>query len=436
MTAMPRLHGQRGSSMNPDNNNQGQEQSPQRQPSGSHVPMRDHQRIRLEAVSKRWGDTAAVDAIGFDVAPGEFVILLGPSGCGKSTTLRMIAGLEQATAGRIEIGGRDVTHLPPGDRGISMVFQSYALFPHLSVADNIVFGLRSRKVPKAERRERLARVAQLVDLEAYLERKPAQLSGGQRQRVALARAIISEHPICLMDEPLSNLDARLRGEMRREIKALQQRLGMTVIYVTHDQVEAMSMGDRVILMQDGRIVQDATPSELYERPASAFAAGFIGSPAMNLVTLSAAADGAVIDGEPHCSVAPHEAKGHWLGLRPEEIRLLPADAPGVPAEVIDAEYLGADSIVRLKVGSQQLRARLDGRPSLAAGSPCRLQWRRETAHFFDASDGQRLAITGHDLAAPPGRHRFEPGLAGASTQDREARASSYPAGNDSSGVKR
>ena len=442
MTAMPCLNRQRGRSMNPDNNNQGQppEPSPRHQPAGQQGGSRERQRIRLEAVSKRWGDTVAVDAIGFDVTPGEFVILLGPSGCGKSTTLRMIAGLEQASAGRIHIGERDVTHLPPGDRGISMVFQSYALFPHLSVADNIVFGLRSRKVPKAERRERLARVAQLVDLEAYLERKPAQLSGGQRQRVALARAIISEHPICLMDEPLSNLDARLRGEMRREIKALQQRLGMTVIYVTHDQVEAMSMGDRVILMQGGRIVQDGTPDELYERPATAFAAGFIGSPAMNLVTLAAAADGAVIDGEPHCSVAAHEAKGHWLGVRPEDIRLLPADAPGVPAEVIDTEYLGADSIVSLKVGNHQLRARLEGRPVLTAGSACCLQWRREAAHFFDAGSGRRLTIAGLDLAAPSGRHRFASGGAGATAamavQDGEARASSNHAGNDSSGVNR
>ncbi|QTP56136.1 ABC transporter ATP-binding protein [Billgrantia sulfidoxydans] len=433
--------------MNPDNNNPGRSQgrNPSSPPAGQHDGSQERQRIRLEAVSKRWAETTAVDGIGFDVAPGEFVILLGPSGCGKSTTLRMIAGLEQASAGRIHIGERDVTHLPPGDRGLSMVFQSYALFPHLSVADNIVFGLRSRKVPKAERRERLARVAQLVDLEAYLERKPAQLSGGQRQRVALARAIISEHPICLMDEPLSNLDARLRGEMRREIKALQQRLGMTVIYVTHDQVEAMSMGDRVILMHDGRIVQDGTPSELYDRPASAFAAGFIGSPAMNLVTLAAAADGAVIEGEPHCSVASHDAKGHWLGVRPEDIRVRPVDAPGVPAEVIDAEYLGADSIVRLRVGSQQLRARLDGKPSVAAGSACRLQWRREAAHFFDAGDGRRLAIAGHDLSAPPGRHRFEAHSPPSSSvqdavaptvQDREARASSNPAGNDSPGVNR
>ncbi|KAA0012837.1 ABC transporter ATP-binding protein [Billgrantia pellis] len=422
--------------MNPDNNH----------PDNSAPPgapnvdsgLRGSQRIRLEGVSKRWGDTTAVDGIGFDVTPGEFVILLGPSGCGKSTTLRMIAGLEPASAGRIHIGERDVTYLPPGDRGISMVFQSYALFPHLSVADNIVFGLRSRKVPKAERRERLARVAELVDLTAYLERKPAQLSGGQRQRVALARAIVSEHPICLMDEPLSNLDARLRGEMRREIKALQQRLGMTVIYVTHDQVEAMSMGDRVILMQAGRIVQDGTPSELYECPASAFAASFIGSPAMNLVPLSAAADGAVIDGEPHCSVAPHEAKGHWLGVRPEDIRLLPADAPGVPAEMLDAEYLGADSIVRLRVGRQELRARLGGRPQREPGQACRLQWSRDAAHFFAADEaGRRLAIVGHDLGAPPGRHRFAPAVGrAAEMQDGGASASSSHVGNDSPGVNR
>ncbi|MFY0989878.1 ABC transporter ATP-binding protein [Halomonas sp. C05BenzN] len=396
-----------------------------------HDDRNKDKRIRLEAVSKVWSGQAAVDRISFEVSPGEFVILLGPSGCGKSTTLRMIAGLEQASAGRIHIGERDVTHLPPGDRGISMVFQSYALFPHLDVADNIVFGLRSRKVPRAEREERLDRVARLVDLEAYLDRKPAQLSGGQRQRVALARAIISEHPICLMDEPLSNLDARLRGEMRREIKALQQRLGMTVIYVTHDQVEAMSMGDRVILMQAGSIVQDATPGALYDRPASSFAASFIGSPAMNLVALSAAADGAVIDGEPHCSIAPHEAKGHLLGVRPEAIAILPAEAPGVPAEVIDAEYLGADSILRLKVGNQELRARVDGVPAFAARAPCRLQWPPSAAHFFSAGDGQRLALQGYDLATAPGRRVQQHPV-----HRNEAPTSPTPAGNDTPGVKR
>ncbi|QJQ95932.1 MULTISPECIES: ABC transporter ATP-binding protein [Halomonadaceae] len=357
-------------------------------------------RIRLENVTRHWHGVAAVDGVSFDVAPGEFVILLGPSGCGKSTTLRMIAGLEQATSGRIQMGGRDVTALPPGDRGLSMVFQSYALFPHLSVADNIVFGLRSRGVPKAERRDRLARVASLVDLNAYLDRKPAQLSGGQRQRVALARAIISEHPICLMDEPLSNLDARLRGEMRREIRALQQRLGMTVIYVTHDQVEAMSMGDRVILMRAGRIVQQGTPAELYRRPVTAFVASFIGSPAMNLVTLAAGEGGAVIEGEPGCLVAPSEAAGCRLGVRPEDIRVVAPGEPGVPAEIIDEEYLGADTILRMKVGTQELRARLSGIRPAGGGRHCCLQWRASAAHLFSASDDRRRDdLHGIDLMA-------------------------------------
>ncbi|MGM0692619.1 MAG: ABC transporter ATP-binding protein [Pseudomonadota bacterium] len=359
----------------------------------------DDKRIRLEAVTKRWEGAPAVDGLSFAVSPGQFVILLGPSGCGKSTTLRMVAGLEQATSGSIHIGERDVTRLPPGDRGISMVFQSYALFPHLSVADNIVFGLRSRKVPRPERRERLDRVARLVDLEDYLDRKPAQLSGGQRQRVALARAIISEHPICLMDEPLSNLDARLRGEMRREIKALQERLGMTVIYVTHDQVEAMSMGDRVILMQDGRIVQDGSPDTLYDRPASAFAASFIGSPAMNLVRLAAGADGAIIEDEPRVPIADHAAVGGLLGIRPEQVRVLPEDATGVPARVLDEEYLGADTILRLAVGSQVMRARLAGKPPVTAGSPCRLSWPLDISHLFDAEGRRRDDLTRFPIAA-------------------------------------
>lgn len=345
-------------------------------------------RIRLERVTKRWGATAAVDEISFEVTPGQFVILLGPSGCGKSTTLRMIAGLEEASNGQIHIGERDVTRLPPGDRGLSMVFQSYALFPHLSVADNIVFGLRSRKVPKAEQRERLAKVAELVDLTDYLNRKPAQLSGGQRQRVALARSIISEHPICLMDEPLSNLDARLRSDMRREIKALQSRLNMTVIYVTHDQVEAMSMGDRVILMQHGRIVQDDTPDALYNQPASAFAASFIGSPAMNLLPLVKGDQGAVIDGEPTTTVAPLEAAGGQLGIRPEDIELRPASEPGVPATVLSEEYLGADTIVHVAVGGHSLRVRINGKPTLT-GDACRLYCAPEHTHLF-ADNGLRL----------------------------------------------
>lgn len=361
-------------------------------------------RIRLERVTKRWDATTAVDSISFDVTPGQFVILLGPSGCGKSTTLRMIAGLEEASDGQIHIGERDVTRLPPGDRGLSMVFQSYALFPHLSVADNIVFGLRSRKVPKTEQRERLSEVAELVDLTAYLNRKPAQLSGGQRQRVALARAIISEHPICLMDEPLSNLDARLRSDMRREIKALQSRLNMTVIYVTHDQVEAMSMGDRVILMQHGRIVQDGSPDELYNQPASAFAASFIGSPAMNLLPLVKGDQGAVIDGEPTTAVAPLEAAGGQIGIRPEDIELRPASDSGVPATVLSEEYLGADTIAHVTVGAHTLRVRLSGKQALT-GQACCLHWAAESAHMF-GSDGLRR----HDLAPVhlPSAHRSIP----------------------------
>ncbi|SDO31977.1 ABC transporter ATP-binding protein [Vreelandella arcis] len=357
--------------------------------------MSNQSRIRLERVTKRWDATPAVDSISFDVTPGQFVILLGPSGCGKSTTLRMIAGLEEASDGRIYIGERDVTRLPPGDRGLSMVFQSYALFPHLNVADNIVFGLRSRKVPKAEQRERLAKVAELVSLTDYLNRKPAQLSGGQRQRVALARSVISEHPICLMDEPLSNLDARLRSDMRREIKALQSRLAMTVIYVTHDQVEAMSMGDRVILMQHGKIVQDDTPDELYNRPASAFAASFIGSPAMNLLPLVKGEHGATIEGEPSTPVAPLDAAGGQLGIRPEDIELRPASASGVPAKVLSDEYLGADTIAHLAVGEHTLRVRLSGRHDIT-GQPCRIGWPTPAAHLF-GGDGLRR----DDLALYP-----------------------------------
>src|SRR4051812_13901593 len=218
--------------------------------------------VRLVGIAKTWGSSIALENISFSAPDGHLVALLGPSGCGKSTTLRLIAGLEAVTAGSISIAGRDVTALPPAKRGVSMVFQSYALFPHLSVAENILFGLKVRSVPRADRDARLADAAATLGLGALLERRPSQLSGGQQQRVALARAIVAQAAVCLMDEPLSNLDAQLRLEMRREIRALQQRLGMTMIYVTHDQVEAMTMADRVILMRGGRVEQDATPAAL------------------------------------------------------------------------------------------------------------------------------------------------------------------------------
>ncbi len=328
--------------------------------------------ISLRGVSKVWGATRAVDDVSFDAAPGRLLVLLGPSGCGKSTTLRLIAGLEPVTGGRIEIGGEDVTGLPPSRRHIAMVFQSYALFPHLTVAENIVFGLRVRRVPAAERARRLARVAELLGLDRLLERKPAQLSGGQQQRVALGRAIIAEKPVCLMDEPLSNLDAQLRSDMRREIRALQQQLGITMVYVTHDQSEAMSMADHVILMREGRIEQDAAPAELYARPATAFAARFIGTPPMNVLRL---------DG----------GDGRLMGVRPEDVRLTAAGPGTVAAKVTAVEYLGADSIVICAVGTgETLAARAPGRAAVEDGKEVHLTWPPEATHVFDAASGRRL----------------------------------------------
>ena len=326
--------------------------------------------ISVEHLSRWWGTTRAVDDVSFEAAAGRMLVLLGPSGCGKSTTLRLIAGLEAATAGRVAIGGVDVTHRPPAERRVSMVFQSYALFPHLSVAENIVFGLRVRRVSAAERRERLARVADLLGLTALLERRPSQLSGGQQQRVALGRALIAEAPVCLMDEPLSNLDAQLRLEMRREIRGLQQSLGITMIYVTHDQTEAMTMADQVILLREGRVEQDAPPEALYARPATAFAARFIGTPPMNVLAL--------------------DDRRRLLGVRPEDIRVLGAKEPGaVEALVRSIEYLGADSILMCAIGRQALAVRAPGRVALAPGAPVSLAWARDAAHVFDAETGRR-----------------------------------------------
>ncbi len=344
--------------------------------------------IVLEEVSKHYGAVRAVDAISLRAAAAKFLVLLGPSGCGKSTVLRLIAGLEDVTRGKILIGGRDVTRLEPDKRRISMVFQSYALFPHLSVAENIVFGLKVRRTPPPERAERLARVAGLVGLTEQLARKPSQLSGGQRQRVALARAIVAENKICLMDEPLSNLDAQLRHGMRVEIRALQQRLGMTVVYVTHDQVEAMSMADRVILMREGRIEQEGSPEELYARPATLFAARFIGTPAMNLVALADSPGGAAIRGAPGAAVLAGRGAGRILGVRPEHVALVARG--GVPGSVTSAEYHGADTVLTVQVGEESLLVRAPGRAGLAEGAAVRLGWDADATHLFDAASGARL----------------------------------------------
>ncbi|TCV02682.1 carbohydrate ABC transporter ATP-binding protein (CUT1 family) [Paracandidimonas soli] len=333
--------------------------------------------IVLENISKFYGASSAIEDLSLAIPAGSFAVLLGPSGCGKSTALRMIAGLERPTSGRILIDGNDVTSMSPAKRRLSMVFQSYALFPHLSVRENILFGLRARREPSQHFGERLARVANLLGLQALLDRKPSQLSGGQQQRVALGRAVISEAPICLMDEPLSNLDAKLRQEMRREIRQLQQSLGITMVYVTHDQTEAMTMADQVILMNKGRVEQNDTPTALYTRPGTAFAAQFIGTPPMNLLGLHQ-----IGTPLPQGAMPPPAARS--IGVRPEHI-VLHREA-GVPATVMQTEYLGAQTLVTC-----QLR---DGTPVVvstdtvarpASGAAVHLDWPPDHNHFFDAS---------------------------------------------------
>ena len=343
--------------------------------------------IVLEQVTKRFGPVKAVDSVSFRAEQGKFVVLLGPSGCGKSTLLRLIAGLEDVSEGRILIDGADVTRLSPEKRRVSMVFQSYALFPHLSTAENIVFGLKVRRTPEEERRKRLAHVAEVVGLADYLDRKPQALSGGQRQRVALARAIIAENRICLMDEPLSNLDAQLRHGMRVEIRGLQQRLGMTVVYVTHDQVEAMSMADRVVLVREGRIEQEGTPEELYAKPATMFAARFIGTPGMNLVALADGPGGAVVRGSQDALLA-RGGNGLTLGVRPEHVGLV--EAGGVRGTVTSSEYHGADTILTVKVGEETFLVRAPGQLAHPPGSAVRLGWKQGMAHLFDTASGRRV----------------------------------------------
>ena len=336
-------------------------------------------RIDVVSLEKRFDGKAVVRDVSFSVPHGDLCVLLGPSGCGKSTTLRLIAGLEDPTGGQISIGGHDVTHLPAKDRRIAMVFQSYALFPHLSVADNILFGLQVRRVARDEQARRLASVATLTGLSDYLSRKPGQLSGGQRQRVALARAIVSEQPVCLMDEPLSNLDAKLRNEMRLEIRALQQRLSMTMIYVTHDQIEAMTMADQIILMNDGSIEQAGSPSDLYERPASLFAARFIGAPPMNMFTP------ATRTGLP---------AGIVVGVRAEHVSIEPPFGRADDHVVASIEYLGADAIVALRPqadpAGEQVFARVPGSRRPAIGERVTLAWLPQDEHRFDAATGLRL----------------------------------------------
>jgi sn-glycerol 3-phosphate transport system ATP-binding protein len=349
--------------------------------------------IELRNATKKWAGAVGIDNVSLSIAKGSFVVLLGPSGCGKSTTLRIIAGLEAPNEGRVFIDGRDVTGEPPSQRGISMVFQSYALFPHLNVAENIVFGLKVRGVGRVERGKRLETALSRTGLKGYELRKPAQLSGGQRQRVALARAIIADHPICLMDEPLSNLDAKLRHSVRQEIRSLQRQLNMTVIYVTHDQTEAMAMADVVVLMKDGRIEQQGSPAALYEDPATAFSASFIGTPPMTLLPAASVPDALV----PQAAQA-QGAENLTLGIRPENIRVIGNGANTLRGSVKNAEFMGAETFLYAETVAGPRIARIPGRVSRDPGEQISLEWDRGDAVLFDKQSGVRLSTAVDDSA--------------------------------------
>ncbi|ROR66192.1 ABC transporter ATP-binding protein [Agrococcus jenensis] len=338
----------------------------------------------------------AVDSIDLEIADGEFLVLVGPSGCGKSTTLRMLAGLEEVNDGKIMIGDRDVTDMPPKDRDIAMVFQNYALYPHMTVAENMGFALKIAGIAKEERAKRVEEAAKLLDLEPYLGRKPKALSGGQRQRVAMGRAIVRQPQVFLMDEPLSNLDAKLRVQTRTQIASLQRRLGVTTVYVTHDQTEALTMGDRIAVLKDGILQQVGTPRDLYANPANVFVAGFIGSPAMNLMQLQTSDQG-VHFGQ-HLTPIPREqlasAKGGLVvGVRPEDISVA-EQGDGLPVLVDLVEELGADGYLYGHADVEGKRvdivARVDGRTHASLGDTVYITPDPSHLHLFDNESGLRL----------------------------------------------
>ncbi|WEF23570.1 sn-glycerol-3-phosphate import ATP-binding protein UgpC [Paracoccus sp. S3-43] len=331
--------------------------------------------ITLDKVGKIYpGGTRAVGDVSIDIADGEFIVLVGPSGCGKSTLLRMIAGLEGISEGTVRIGDQVVNDIEPADRDIAMVFQNYALYPHMSVRQNLAYGLKNRRTPRAEIDRRVAQAAEILQIGPYLDRKPRALSGGQRQRVAMGRAIVRDPAAFLFDEPLSNLDAKLRVTMRLEIKDLQRRLRTTSIYVTHDQLEAMTLADRLVVLNAGRIEQIGTPLEVYRKPASTFVAGFIGSPAMNLISNRAV---------PHL---PGTAHAGTIGIRPED--LTPAPDGPIEMEVLAVEELGAQRLVHGQTGGERLTVTLPSGTELP--DSLRLAWRPGSLHLFQAESGRRI----------------------------------------------
>ena len=348
--------------------------------------------VSFHDIHKAYGKVKVIHGIGFDIADGEFVVLVGPSGCGKSTLLRMLAGLEEISGGEIRIDGKVVNDLESKDRDIAMVFQSYALYPHMTVRENMAFSLRLRKADRHTTEQRVANAARILNLDALLERYPRELSGGQRQRVAMGRAIVRDPKVFLFDEPLSNLDAKLRVAMRAEIKALHQRLKTTTVYVTHDQIEAMTMADRIVVMHDGIIEQIGTPLQLFDRPGNLFVAQFIGSPAMNVF------DGTVHGGVVEAlgvrwplpaAVAAAAAPGQAVhyGIRPTDLRL--ADG-GIAAQVVVVEPTGAETELLLQLGDARLVMVMHGRTTARPDDRVHLALDAEKAHVFDAASGQRL----------------------------------------------
>ncbi len=354
--------------------------------------------ITLSGIKKAYGKTEVIHGIDWSIRDGDFVVIVGPSGCGKSTLLRMIAGLESITEGEIRIGGRRVNELEPSARDIAMVFQNYALYPHMTVYKNMAYGLKLMKLPKDEIEARVQKAAGILELEPYLDRLPRELSGGQRQRVAMGRAIVREPAVFLFDEPLSNLDAKLRVQMRLEIKNLQAELGITSVYVTHDQVEAMTLGDQLAVLNGGHVEQLGSPIEIYERPASVFVAGFIGSPSMNLIDGRLDAAGAQVTLPDGSAIAldhprPDMAdKPVVFGVRPEHFTTTP-DGGGLPLRVGVVEQLGADTLVHGTLGQSQvpLVLRLEGIHRVAAGEEMALGVPASGMHVFDKATGKRLA---------------------------------------------
>ncbi len=344
--------------------------------------------VRLQGVVKKHGEVTVLHGIDLEIKAGEFFVLLGPSGSGKSTTLRILAGLETVSGGRVFMDDADVTDVEPGARDVAMVFQSYALYPHMTVAENIGFPLKMVGTPKTALDKAVSDAAARVSIQHLLQRRPGQLSGGQQQRVALARAIVRQPKLFLLDEPLSNLDAKLRLETRIELKQLQRALGVTSVYVTHDQEEAMTLADRVAVFMDGQIVQVATPRDIFSRPARAAVASFIGTPPMNMVPATWHADTVIVGGVSHpVGAKTPQAREVMLGVRPNELR---AGSAGTPAQVEYIEELGDHSIVGLRLGDQRVKLKADSLDGVSAGAQTHLSFDARAAHLFDPASGARL----------------------------------------------